>query len=119
VDDRGRSSSSSDPGSAIEGFRQKIPLHNKLTDFGVKLGDLTIPALVSLDALLVEHCGELLDRLALPGSNLSRMQFVLRRQLGDRLVALDCLKGNLRFELSRKSSSCSHGGSSSASANPP
>src|SRR3984885_15678725 len=40
VDDRDRSSSSSDPGSAIEGFRQKIPFHNKLTDLGVKLGDL-------------------------------------------------------------------------------
>src|SRR5271169_5859146 len=38
VDDRGRSSSSSDRGSAIEGFRQKIPLHDKLTDLGVKLG---------------------------------------------------------------------------------
>jgi len=34
VDDRDRSSSSSDPGSAIEGFRQKIPFHNKLTDLG-------------------------------------------------------------------------------------
>ena len=44
VDDRDQSSSSSDPGSAIEGFRQKIPLHNKLADLGVKLGDLAIPA---------------------------------------------------------------------------
>jgi hypothetical protein len=49
VDDRDRSSSSSDPGSAIEGFRQKIPLHHKLTDLGVKLGDLAIPALVPLE----------------------------------------------------------------------
>src|SRR5271170_5880958 len=47
VDDRDRSSSSSDPGSAIEGFRQKIPLHNKLADLGVKLGDLASSATVS------------------------------------------------------------------------
>src|SRR6202167_1893898 len=119
VDDRVRSSSSSDPGSAIEGLRQKIPLHNQLTDLGVKLGDLTIPALVSLGALLVEHLGELLDRLALPGRNLRRMQFVPARQLGNRLVTLDRLKRHLGFELSRKPSPRPHGGSSFASPNPP
>src|SRR5271170_2162137 len=119
VDDWGRSSSSSDPGSAIEGFRQKIPLHHKLTDLGVKLGDLAIPALVSIAALLVEHLGKLLNRLTLPGSNLSWVQLVLGRQLRNRLVALDRLKRNLGFELSRKPSPRPHGGSSSASANPP
>src|SRR5579863_489522 len=112
VDDRDRSSSSSDPGSAIEGFRQKIPLHNKLTDLGVKLGDLAIPALVSIAALLVEHLGKLLNRLTLPGSNLSWVQFVLGRQLRNRLVALDRFKRNLGFELSRKPSPRPHGGSS-------
>src|ERR1700692_4683930 len=119
VDDRDRSSSSSDPGSAIEGLRQKIPLHNKLTDLGVKLGDLAIPALPSLGALLVKHLGELLDRFALPGGNLGRVQLVLGRQLRDRLVPLDRLKRYLGFELSRKPPPCPHGGSSSASANPP
>src|SRR5271170_6064303 len=119
VDDRDRSSSSSDPGSAIEGFRQKIPFHNKLTDLGVKLGDLAIPALVSLGALLVKYLGELLDRLALPGRNLSEVQLVLGRQLCHRLVTLDRLKCHLGFELSRKPSPRPHGGSSSGSANPP
>src|SRR6202035_924826 len=119
VDDRGRSSSSSDPGSAIEGFRQKIPLHNKLTDLCVKLGDLAIAAPVSLGALLVEHLCELLDRLALPGSNLGRVQFVLGRQLCDRIVAPNRLKRHLGFELSRKPSPRPHSGPSSASANPP
>src|SRR5271169_1600247 len=119
VDDQDRSSSSSDPGSAIEGFRQKIPLHYKLADLGVKLGDLAITALLSLVALLVEHLGELLDRLALPGRNLGRVQFVLGRQLRNRLMALDRLKRHLGFELSRKPSPRPHGGSSSASANPP
>src|SRR5271156_3897671 len=104
VDDRDRSSSSSNPGSAIEGFRQKISLHNKLTDLGMKLGDLAIPALVALGTLLVEHLGKLLDRLAFPGGNLCRVQFVLGRQLRDRLVALDRLKCNLGLELSRKPS---------------
>src|ERR1700693_4628139 len=88
VDDRDRSSSSSDPGSAIEGFRQKIPFHNKLTDLGVKLGDLAIPTLLALGALFGKYLGELLDRLALPGRNLRRMQFVLGRQLRNRLVTL-------------------------------
>src|SRR5277367_5985129 len=119
VDDRDRSSSSSDPGSAIEGFRQKIPLHNKLADLGVKLGDLAIPALVALGALVVEHLGQLLNCLALPGCNLGRVQLVLGRQLCNRLVALDRLKRYLGLELSRKPSPRPHGGSSFASANPP
>src|SRR5271155_2274964 len=119
VDDRDRSSSSSDPGSVIEGFRQKIALHNKLTDLGVKLGDLAIPALVALGALVVEHLGQLLNGLSLPGCNLGRVQFVLGRQLCNRLVALDRLKCYLGLELSRKPSPRPHGGSSSASANPP
>src|SRR5271167_4336502 len=89
VDDRDRSSSSSDPGSAIEGFRQKIPLHYKLADLGAKLGDLAIPTLLALDALIVKHPGELLDRLALPRCNLGRMHLVPGRQLCNRLVALD------------------------------
>src|ERR1700691_5577083 len=110
VDDRGRSSSSSDPGSAIEGFRQKIPLHYKLTDLGVKLGDLAIPALLSFAAVLVEHLGELFHRLALPGRNLGGVQFVLGRQLCHRIVAFDRFKGHLGFELSRKPSSRPHGG---------
>src|ERR1700733_5706970 len=89
VDDRDRSSSSSDPGSAIEGFRQKIPLHNQLTDLGVKLGDLPMPALVAPGAPLVEPLGEILDRLALPSRYLRRVQFVLGRQLRNRLVPLN------------------------------
>src|SRR6266705_2165850 len=92
VDDQARSSSSSDPGSAIEGFRQKIPLHNELTDLGMQLRQLSIAVLLARTALLVENLGELLNRLSLPGRNLGRMQFVLGRQLRDRLVALDRLK---------------------------
>ena len=59
----------------------KIPLHNKLADLGVKLGDLAIPALLALGALIVEHLGQLLHRLALPRCNLRRMQLVPGRQL--------------------------------------
>jgi hypothetical protein len=73
VDDRGRSSSSSDPGSAIEGFRQKIPLHDELADLGMQLRQFRVPVSLAFKALLVEDLGELLDRLALPGRNLSRM----------------------------------------------
>jgi hypothetical protein len=72
---------SSDPGSAIEGFRQKIPLHNQLTDLGMKLRQLNVAVLLAGAALLVEHLGEFLNRLALPRCNLGRVQFVLGRQL--------------------------------------
>src|SRR6476620_2859966 len=119
VDDRVRSLSSSDPGSAIECFRQKIPLHHQLTDLGMKLRQLNVAVLLAGAALLVEHLGEFLNRLALPRCNLGRVQFVLGRQLGDRLLALDRLKRHLGFELSRKSSPRPHGDSSSVSANPP
>src|SRR5437870_4128925 len=50
------------------------------------------------------------DRLSLPSCNLAWMQFVLGRQLRNRLVALDRLKRDLRFELSRKPSPRPHGG---------
>jgi hypothetical protein len=47
------------------------------------------------------------------------VQFVLGRQLGDRLLALDRLKRHLGLKLSRKSSQRPHGDSSSVSANSP
>src|SRR5579872_148142 len=86
VDDSDRSLSSSDPGSAIEGLRQKIPLHHQLADLGVQPGDLAVAALLPLHTLLVEDLGELLDRLALPGGDLRRVQLVLGRQLRHRVM---------------------------------
>src|SRR5690348_1674842 len=114
VDDRDRSSFSSDHGSAIEGFRQKIPLHDKLADLGVQLRQLRVAGLLTDPVLLVEHQGELLDRLALPRRYLGRMQTVPGRQLGYRLVALDRLQRHLGLELSRKPSPRPHGESSSS-----
>src|SRR5450756_1779066 len=116
---RGQSSSSSDPGSAIEDFGQKIPFHDELTNLGMQLRQFRVPILLACIALLVEDLGEFLNRLSLPGRNLGRVQFVLGRQLRNRLVALDRLKRNLGLELSRKSSPRPHGGLSSASSNPP
>src|SRR5215217_8462047 len=104
VDDRGRSSSSSDQGSAIEGFRQKIPLHDKLPDLGMQLRQLRVAVLIACAVLLVKHLGELLDRLALPRRNLGWMQAVPGRQLCYRLVALDRFQRHLGLELSRKPS---------------
>ena len=75
----------------------------------VKLRQLNVAVLLAGAALLVEHLGEFLNRLALPRCNLGRVQFVLGRQLGDRLLALDRLKRHLGFELSRKSSPRPHG----------
>ena len=83
---------------------EKIPLHHQLTDLGMQPGDLAVAALLPLRALLVKHLGQLLDRLAPPGGDLGRMQFVLGRQLRNRLVALNGLKRNLGLELSRKPS---------------
>src|SRR3990170_2091688 len=93
--DRDRSSSSSDPGSAIEGFGQKIPLHDKLANLGMEPPHLGVAVLLARTALLVEHLGKLLDRLSLPGCNLGRMQFVLGRQLRNRLMALERFKRDL------------------------
>jgi hypothetical protein len=118
VDDPVRSLPSSDPGSAIEGFGQKIPLHNKLTDLGVKLRDLGVTVGLNLSSLVIEHLRQLLDRLAFSPRNLGGMQRVPGRQLCNRLVALDRFQSNLGLELSRKPSACLHDGSSSSS-NPP
>ena len=74
--------------------------HNELTNLRVKPRQLGVPALLARAALLVEDLGQLLDRLSLPSCNLGWMQFVLGRQLRNRLVALDRLKRDLRFELS-------------------
>jgi hypothetical protein len=68
----------------------------------MKLRQLGVAVLLTGAALLVEHFGEPLDRLALPRGNLARVQFVFARQLGDRLVAPDRLQRHLGFELSRK-----------------
>jgi hypothetical protein len=106
VDDQVRSLPSSDPGSAIEGFGQKIPLHDKLTDLGVKFRNLGVAVGLNLSPLVVEYLGQLFDCLALPRRNLGRMQFVLGRQLRNRPLALDCLQRNLGLELSRKPSAC-------------
>jgi hypothetical protein len=119
VDDRARSSSSSDPGSAIEGFRQKIPFHHKLTNLGMQIRQFRGAVLLSRIALLVKDFGELLDRLSLPGGDLGGVQLVLGRQLRDGLLALGRLKRDLRLELSRKPSPRPPDGSSSESANPP
>ena len=78
VDDLDRSCSSSDQGSAIEGFRQKIPLDDKLSDLGVQLRHFRVPEGGGFESLVVEHLGQLLDRLTLP----------LRDQIGMQLMSL-------------------------------
>ena len=85
----------------------------------MQLRQLRVAVLLARIALLVEDLGELLDCLTLPGRDLRRMQLVFGRQVRDRLVALDCLKRDLRLELTRKPSPRPYDGSSSASANPP
>src|SRR5262249_15136839 len=104
VDDRDRSSSSSDHGSAIEGFRQEISLHDELTNLGGKPRQFRIAVLLTSAVLVVKYQSELLHRLAFPRRNLGRMQAVSCRQLRHRLVTFDRLQRHLGLELSRKSS---------------
>src|SRR6202035_3728946 len=99
-----RSSPSSDPGSAIEGFRQKIPLHNELTNLGVELRHFSVAVGLNLSPLVVEYLGQLLDGLTLPRRYLGGMQFVLASQLSNRLVTPDCFQRNLGLELGREPS---------------
>src|SRR5215207_5312433 len=98
---------------------QRSKAFAKKPDLAIQLRQLGVAVLLAGAAFLVEHLGQLLNRLALPGRNLRWMQLVLGRQLRDRLMALDRLKRHLGFELSRKPSPRSHGGSSSASMNLP
>ena len=101
-------------------FVKKSPLHHQADRSWREAWQISPSRLFSRSKPFSSNTlAELLDRLALPGRNLGRVQLVLGRQLRDRLVALDRLKRNLGFELSRKPSPRPHGGSSSASANPP
>src|SRR5690606_38297947 len=119
VRDRDRSSFSSDPGSAIEGFGQKIPLHDELADLGVQLRHLGFPAGLRIRSPVVECLGQVLDGLPFPLRDLVRMKLVLRRQFRNRPLAADRLKRNLGLELGRKPSACLHAGSSFPSGDPP
>ena len=83
---------------AIEGFGQKIPLHDKLTDLGVKFLDLGVAVGLNRRPFVIEHLGQLLDRLAFLRRNLGGVQFALDRQLRNRPLALDCLQRNLGLD---------------------
>src|SRR5258708_17890199 len=85
----------------------------------MQLRQFRVPVSLAFKALLVADLGELLDRLALPGRNLSRMPFVLARQLRHRLVALDRLTCALPLELPRQPIPPPHAASRSTSPNPP
>ena len=102
VDDLDRSCSSSDQGSAIEGFRQKIPLDDKLSDLGVQLRHFRVPVGGGFESLVVEHLGQLLDSLTLPSRNQIGMQLMPLRQVRHRSMALYGLKRDLGLELGRK-----------------
>jgi len=47
-----QSSSSSDPGSATEGFGQKIPFHDELTNLGMQLRQFRVPVLLACNEAL-------------------------------------------------------------------
>src|SRR5690606_19395343 len=117
--DRDQSSFSSDPGSAIEGFGQKIPLDDELADLGVQLRHLGFPADLRIRTLVVERLGQILDSLPFPLRDLVRVKLVLRGQFRNRPLAADRLKRDLGLELGREPSACLHAGSSFSSENRP
>src|SRR5690606_4067022 len=117
--DRDQSSFSSDPGSAIEGFGQKIPLDDELADLGVKLRHLGLPADLRIRPLVVKRLGQPVDGLPLPLRDLIGVKLVLHRQFRNRPLAADRLKRDLGLEIGREPSACLHAGSSLSSENPP
>lgn len=74
--------------------------HHQMTDLGMSLRQFGVDVLSTRAALLLEHLGQLLTCLALPGRDQGWVQFVLGRQVWNRLVALDRLQCKLGYELS-------------------
>jgi hypothetical protein len=85
----------------------------------VKLLQLAFASMIASLDLALEHPSHTLDRMPLPAGNHVRMNAVPHRQLRHRLLAPDRLQSNLRLELSRKTSSLCHRGSSFSCRDPP
>src|SRR5690606_23064261 len=116
---RDQSSFSSDPGSAIEGLGQKVPLDDELADLGVQLRHLGLPADLGIGSLVVERLGQVLDGLPFPLRDLVRVKLMLRRHFRNRPLAADRFKRDLGLELGSKPSACLHAGSSFPLGDPP
>jgi hypothetical protein len=99
VGDRDRSSSSSDPGSAIEGFGQKIALHHELPDLGVQLRHLGVAIRLNLEAFVVKDLRQLLDRLPLPLRAWRAILLLSRWAAEERLSSQDVPSRNLEIRL--------------------
>jgi hypothetical protein len=85
----------------------------------VKFRNLGVAVGLNLGPLVVEHFGQLLNCLALLRRNPGRVQFVLVASSATVRWPRIASSANLGLELSCKPSACPHGGSSSASTNPP
>ena len=81
----------------------KIPLHDQLPDLRVKLPHLALVIPAMAVHAVREHLAKALDRLALPGTDLVRMNLMLRGDLLQSTLATKRFKRNLRLLLSRKS----------------
>ena len=84
---------------------KKFPLPDQLPDLGVKIADLALMISTPVLGALREHLDQTLDRLALPGTDLVRMNLVLRGDLLQRPLAPKRRQRHLRLQLSRKSMS--------------
>ncbi len=96
------------PMPATEGFRQKIPLDDKLSDLGVQLRHFRVPEGGGFDSLVVEHLGQLLDRLTLPLRDQIGMQLMSLPQFRHGSMALYGFKRDLGLELGRKTPPALH-----------
>ena len=80
--------------------RQKIPLHDQLSDLGVKIADLALMIPTLTLGALREYLDQTLGRLALPCAHLVRVNLVLRGDLLKRPVPAKRFQRNLRLQLS-------------------
>jgi len=80
---------------------QKIPFDRQLSDLGVKLGRLALALLLPIARTARpsrEQARDVVENLLLPGMDLVRMHVVPLRQLRNRRILAQRLKGNLRLE---------------------
>jgi hypothetical protein len=77
----------------------KIPLHDQLTDLGVQLLDVRLAHLPASIGPALENCGQVLDRLLLPGVDHRLVHSILGPQLRQRQLAADRLQCHFRLEL--------------------
>jgi hypothetical protein len=90
---------SSGHGLATEGFGQKIALDGQLTDLSVQILELSFVELIVTIGFAGKRFCHVVDGPPFPVGNHVGMETVFCSQFSQRLLALNCIKGYLGFEL--------------------